>query len=109
MYMIPFSSAPNHRFRCMVPVDGENLFLEYFLHYNQVAGYWVLDISDDDGNSLVSSLPLITGQYPAANLLEQYEFLGIGSAAVVPIGIAEGEPGADNLGKSFVVVWSDTQ
>ena len=109
MYMIPLTTDPNNRFRCVVPVDGENLFLEFFARYNPIAEYWMMDISDDYGNCLASCIPLITGQYPVANLLEQYNFLGIGAAVMVPVGMAKGEPAADNLGSEFVMVWSDTR
>lgn len=108
IYVIPLTNAPNHRFTCLVPVDNKNMYMDFFLHWNSVAEYWCMDISDSNGNPLMSSIPLIRGEYPAANLLEQYSYLGIGSSAVVPVGIVKGEADSENLGKDFVLVWSDT-
>lgn len=107
-YIIPLDNSPNHRFTCLVPVDNKNLYLEFFLHWNNIAEYWCMDISDNNNNMLVSNIPLIRGEYPSANLLEQYQFLGIGTSGIVPIGIIPGEPNSENLGKQFYLVWGDT-
>lgn len=37
-------------------------------------GCWVIDISKSDGTALVQGIPLVTG----ADLLGQYEYLGLG-------------------------------
>lgn len=48
---------------------------QFKLQYqNAVMGGWFLDISDNAGNALVQGIPLVTG----ADLLAQYEYLGIG-------------------------------
>ena len=37
-------------------------------------GGWVIDISDSSGNAILHGIPLVTG----ADLLGQYEYLGLG-------------------------------
>lgn len=109
MYIIPLTTDANQTFRCVIPVNGKNLPLNFFLSYNTVSEYWIMRLSDDFGNILVDSLPIQTGIYPAANLLEQYQHLQIGSAVVVPVGSLpeEQQPDDTNLGSKFVLVWGD--
>ena len=40
-------------------------------------------VYDRNGNLLVDSVPMLTGYYPAANLLCQFVYLGIGSAYII--------------------------
>lgn len=111
MYLIPLRPEPNQTFRCTIPVDGKNLPLQIGLRFNQQARYWTMSVRNGtDGNLLVDNIPVITGEYPAANLLAPYSYLHIGSAVVVPVGVGSGypEPGMDNLGTSFALVWGDT-
>lgn len=56
---------------------------------------WVLDISDSAGNQVACGLQLITG----ADLLEQFEYLGIGGHLYVQSDDAvDNVPTFDNLG-----------
>ena len=74
-----------------------------------MAGYWVMSIYDSNGVLLLDSIPLITGWYPAANLLSQYGYLEIGSAYVINNGISSSDyPGKNDLGTNFSVLWDDT-
>ena len=76
-----------------------------------MAGYWMMSITDDlSGEILVTGIPLIAGQYPAANLLEQYTFLRIGSAVLVKINPDNSAdmPNGENLGADFLLIWGDT-
>ena len=107
--IIPLTSAPNQTLQTTVSIDGKNVTLQLTLRYNETAEYWVMGISDSQGNRLADSVPLITGAYPAGNVLEQYAYLGIGSAFVVKMGGAASDyPGTDQLGTEFVLVWGDT-
>ena len=108
-YKIPVTSAPNQLLRLIVPINGKNITLRLFLSFNSCAGYWTMAISNDDGTPLVTSLPLFGGCYPAANLLEQYRYLQIGSAYLVKVNqdIKSEYPGPDNLGTDFILVWGD--
>lgn len=57
---------------------------------------WLLSVSDSDGNPLLSALPLITG----ADLLAQFEYLGIGGALTVATDNApDAVPTHANMGK----------
>jgi hypothetical protein len=109
---IPLTSEPNQNFRCTVPIDGETKTLLFDVRYNIEAGYWAMTITDDLTNKiLLDSIPLLAGVYPAANLLEQYAYLNIGSAYVVKVNpdITEENPTSDNLGSGFKLFWSDTK
>lgn len=111
MYLIPLTTHPNQTFRCTIPIDGENRSLQFTLRYIEQAGYWLLSLADGNtGVPLVDNLPVLTGEYPAANLLEQYGYLKIGSAVVVPAGFGNSklEPNDQTLGTDFVLVWGDT-
>lgn len=107
--VIPLTSSPNQSFTCQLQVDGASLTLGFDISWSYMAGYWVMTIYDAQGNLLLDSMPMITGSYPAANLLAQYGYLEIGSAFILNLG----EPGADypginNLGSNFVLLWDDT-
>jgi len=111
MFIVPTTSDPNQNFRCVIPVDGKNLALLFTLQYNSEAEYWTMAITDDlTGSILISGLPLLAGQYPSANILEQYTFLRIGSVVMVKINPDNpaDSPDGTNLGVDFQLVWSDT-
>jgi len=60
-------------------------------------GGWLLDINAQDGNPIVSGIPLVTG----ADLLEQYEYLGLGGGLwVATDGAPEAAPTFGNLGNA---------
>jgi hypothetical protein len=109
--IIPLDNSPNQNFQVTVNVDGNLITLAIELRYNSMAGYWVMTISDTLGNIVLDSIPLITGVWPAANLLRQYQYLGIGSAYILN---ASGPiPGLDypnntDLGSDFVLLWGDS-
>ena len=67
---------------------------------------WMIDIADQYGNRLVSSVPLVTGAWPASNILAPYDYLGIGSAFVInQSGGAADIPNASDLGSQFILLW----
>ncbi len=111
MYIIPLTTAPNQTFNCTIPIDGENRPLSFQLRYNSIAKYWNLTIIDARTKAtLIDAIPLMVGEYPAANLLEQFEYLGLGSAVVVKEGDLKHDenPNDSNLGSEFYLVWGDT-
>ena len=81
--IIPLTTSPNQKLSITLPINGQNITLNLSVRYNTVANYWVMTVADKSGNVLIDSLPVITGEYPAANILGQYQYLGIGSAVVV--------------------------
>jgi len=109
--VIPLTNAPNQNFRVTVTVDGANVTLGCRLRYSEMAGFWVLSISDANDNLLLDSVPLLTGVWPAANILGQYGYLRIGSAYVINAGndtaSQSDSPDDTNLGTGYVLVWGD--
>lgn len=108
--VIPLMPGANQSFTCTLPIDSKNITLGFTFTWNGFAEYWFMSITDVKTNTLLlDAVPLVTGLFPAADLLGQYTYLGIGSAAVVPVSAVEtGIPGKSNLGSDFVLVWTDT-
>lgn len=111
MFVVPLSTEPNQTFNCAIPIDGKNRALSFRLRYNDIAQYWNLTIIDArTKETLVDAVPLMVGEYPAANLLEQFDYMGLGSAVIVKEGELQGEakPNDTNLGSEYYLVWGDT-
>lgn len=111
-YEIPVTSEPNQNFKCSIPIDGENKTFIFYIRYNSEAEYWTMTVTDDLADKvLLDSVPLLSGVYPAANILEQYAYLNIGSAYVVKVNpdITEENPNSETLGNGFKLYWSDTR
>lgn len=89
-------------------VNGGILTLNLRFYYNRQAGFWAMDIADKSGNPIVSSVPLITGVWPGANILAPYDYMQIGSAYLInQNGAVTDWPDDTNLGTGFCMVWSD--
>ena len=111
MYVIPLTTEPNQTFNSTIPIDGKNRRLSFNLRYNAIAEYWNLTVKDGvSGEILIDAIPLQRGQFPAANLLEQYKYMGLGSATIVHQGKLppDANPNDTNLGTEFFLVWGDT-
>jgi hypothetical protein len=110
MQIIPLTSNPNQVIKTTLNVDGKNLTLQLGFNFNEIAGYWVMQIADPTNNNiLLDSIPLITGDYPAANLLGQYSYLEIGSAFIINVANSDLDyPDANTLGTDFILAWGDT-
>ena len=107
--IIPLTSAPRQSLSVTLTVDGASLALNLAAYYAEIAGYWVLSISTQQGVLLVDSIPLITGSYPAANILAPYAYLAIGSAYVINVSATSDDiPNAASLGTDFELWWDDT-
>jgi hypothetical protein len=107
--IVPLTSAPNQSFATTLQVDGAPLTLNLTIRWNEMAGYWVMSISDSADDLLLDGIPLITGWYPAGNLLAQYNYLHIGSAFIINVGNSNSDyPGQNDLGSAFILVWDDT-
>lgn len=106
---IPLTTDPNQTFTCALTINGQNKKLSFYISFNEIAGYWVMNITDTATNkALLSSIPLIPGDYPAENILEQYEYLNIGAAYVVRTGKTKSPfPDDSNLGTEWFLLWSD--
>jgi hypothetical protein len=85
LQMVPLTTAPNQNFTVNLSVDGSPLTLNLTVSFNEMAGYWILSISNSANDLLIDSVPMLTGGYPAANLLQQQRYLGIGSWFIVNV------------------------
>lgn len=137
LQQVPVTNAQNQTLRAALNVDGAAIILYLAIRYDKMAGYWVMGISDVNNALLIDSIPLITGAYPAANILGQQAYLKIGSAYIVNVsnknessvtaGLGYGEggygeggygggigfggidyPDDTNLGTDFQLWWDDT-
>jgi hypothetical protein len=107
--LIPLTTAPNQTFQVALDVNNTIVRLTLTIRYNEMANYWVLTIADNNGNVLMDNIPLVTGSWPAANILDPYQYLGIGSAYVINASNAgvNDYPNATSLGTDFVLLWGD--
>lgn len=107
MYIIPLAPSPNQTFTSTIPINGKKLKLYFFLRYNTEEKCWNMDISDSNKKPLIFSIPLVCG----CNILEQYDYLNIGSAYIVKLdnNVTDSEPNEYNLGDKFVLVWGDNE
>lgn len=85
LQQIPLTNSPNQSFTVQLQVDGRPLSLNLTVKFNEMAGYWILSISDVNNRLLIDSVPMITGGYPAANILQQQRYLAIGSWYIVNV------------------------
>lgn len=110
MILVPLDNSPNQSFQTTLFIDGRNITLGLDLRYNDMAGYWTMRITDPvTGEIILDSVPLVTGEYPASNVLGQYAYLGIGSAYVIAKGGSSLDfPDDEGLGNYFVLIWGDT-
>lgn len=105
---ISLTNSPNQTFSVQLTVDGNPLTLNLTLSFQSMAGYWSLGIADINNNELIASVPLITGAYPAANMLAQYGYLQVGSAYLLNTGNADTDYPDDTNLNLFTLIWGDT-
>lgn len=111
--IIPLTTSLNQTMTVNLTVDGKPLTLNLAVMWSVSAGQWIMSISDASNNLLISSLPLLTGVYPAANLLSQFGYLRIGSLFLLATGqnalqTDSVSPTADNLTTEFTLIWGDS-
>lgn len=107
--IIPLKSSPQQTFAVNLQVDGAPLTLNLAINWSEMAGYWVMSIFDAAGDLLLDSIPMVTGWYPAANILAQFAYLQIGSAYLLNLGTSTSDyPGNNDLGDNFALLWDDT-
>ena len=107
-YEIPLEATDDQQFNISLEVNGGSVYLNMHLRYNTEGDFWHMDISKpDNGEMLISNVPMLTGEYPSADLLSQFQHLGIGSAIIVKAtdDIKEDYPNFDQLGTDFVLFW----
>ena len=101
--IVPMQAIPNHSFSCVIPLNNGNIELRFTMQYNDVAGFWFVDIGKDN-QTIISGYPLI----PAQDLLEQFQYMGIGHAYLIPRSeLTQQFPDIETLSTEWYVVWSD--
>lgn len=106
---IPLSTLPNQTLSVTLSIDSTLVPVILNVVFNEMANYWVLTIFDNSSNLLVDSVPMVTGTWPAANLLGQQGYLGIGSWFVLNVsGTPNDYPDSTNLGTDFQLIVGDT-
>ena len=106
--IVPLDTYPNRIIHVTVKTQGGvNKQLILHLRYNTEGQFWRMDVSDSKNRMLISGVPLLTGEYPAADILKQFDYLGIGSAVVCRVtdDQAADIPDLTNLGADFVLLW----
>ena len=109
-HVIPLDTTPDQQFSVTVDVGGVNIPLILHIRYNTEGEFWRMDVTNGKTQKmLISNLPLVTGEYPAANLLRQHGYLGIGSCVMVKnTDMTEAEiPGLFDLGSDFLLLWGE--
>jgi hypothetical protein len=107
--VVPLTSAPVQTFTLSLNIDGGITVLQITLRFAYMAQYWWMTINDQNGNPLLDSLPCVTGDWPAANILSQHAYLNIGSAQLINASSYPLDyPGISSLGSSFLLIWDDT-
>lgn len=107
--IIPLTTLPDQTFTITLPINNKNVELSFRIRYNTEAGYWTMGIIDTaTSTQIIDSVPLLMGQYPAANMISQLEYLGIGGMAIVPNGTPKTDsPDDTNLGSDFLLIVGD--
>lgn len=108
---IPLDCSPNQTFDCTVTVGDSNKTFIFTLRYNPFFEGWIMTITDPVTKEiLLDSIPFVTGDYPAANMLEPHKYLDIGSAYIVNVSKRQdiNFPDDESLGSDFVLLWDDT-
>lgn len=95
-------STPNQTIIYSIPGENKNISLGVLLSFNTQAKYWTMSLSDPvTGNSIVTGIPLLCGH----DLLEQYQYLNIGSVVLVnQTGDQITQPDGKNL-QNFFLIW----
>lgn len=110
MQVVPLNSNPNQTFLANLTVNGAALKLNLSISFNEIAQYWTMAIADINNNPILASIPLLTGTYPSANLLGQYQYKQIGSSYLLNVsngGTNLDYPNGQDLGTDFVLLWGD--
>lgn len=105
--IIPLTNDPNKTLKTTVSIGDSNVTLTLFFHYNEIAKYWCMRVTNSSNVVLIDSLPLVTGEYPAGNILAQYSYLNIGKVYLVKVTKSElNYPDDNTLGTTFILGWS---
>lgn len=112
MALLAIDNSPslNQLGRTVLEIDGKNTVLYIKLRWLDKIGKWMMSIKDERGDPIIRNIPLVASKsYPSADLLNQFAYMFIGSAAVLPTvnNPSTPIPADSNLGlnKEWVLVW----
>lgn len=100
---IPINNDPNQSFQVTIEVNERNWVFNLFVSFNIQAGYWIMNILDSTRAVVLTGIPLITD----ANLLEQFEYLNIGSIYILNYTGADKDYPDENGWDDFIMIWGD--
>jgi len=107
--IIGLDSSPNQKFQCVLSIDGVNRTFQFNITWNEVAEYWTMKVTDAETDELLlDSIPLLTGDSPAYNMLEPYIYMNIGAAYLANVGNVSANPSSTDLGVNFLLIWGNT-
>jgi len=91
IFTIPFINTPQE---FEISLNDRDLILTN--KWNDIDQNWIIDISDAvTGDSIIAGIPMVVG----ANLLQQYEYLGLGGQIIIfTSGDELSTPTLENLG-----------
>ena len=108
--IVNLNNAPNQLMAVSLQLSGKTVRVQVELSWNRIGSFWVASVYDQAGNPLVTSLPLLTGDWPAGNLMAPFDYLGIGTWCMInQNGAATDWPNAQNLGVGFVLLVDDNK
>jgi len=96
--------------RVVLNINNKNTVLFVKLRWHKKIQRWLMSIFDEDNSPVIRNIPLVPSyDFPAANLLNQFEYLQIGEASVFPtvVNPTTAMPVFENLGakKEWGLVW----
>ena len=108
------SDGANQLDRVVLEIGGKNRVLFIKLRWHKKSEKWLMSIFDEDNTPIIRNVPLVTSfDYPSSNLLNQYEYMDIGSAAALPTTESPETqiPGRENFGvlRDWCLAWGDPQ
>ena len=106
--IVPLANSPDQSIQVILAVNNNTLTMNLRVYFNTYQGCWMMDIADQFGAPLISSIPVVTGVWPAGNILSAWDYMQIGAAYLVnQNGSTADIPNASSLGSDFVLLWDD--
>jgi len=105
--VILLTNAPNQSLRVSLPTANGSLTLNLQVSWNEIGLFWVLSLFDQNYQPLFSDVPLLTGYWPGANILAQYNYANCGNWYVVNCGGSSDYPGLNGWGPGGFLLLAD--
>jgi hypothetical protein len=72
-YVIPLQATPQ-----TLTISLAGIQYQLTVRWNQTNASWIVDIADNNGNPILTGIPMVTG----ADLLEQFKYLKLGGSLI---------------------------